>query len=194
MEIDPKKLNPSEAYDLMTSIIVPRPIAFISTLSPEGIPNAAPFSFFNGISTSPPLVGISIARRGSEKKGTLLNIAAGKEFVVNIVDENLADGMSRAAVNYPPGTDKFEAAGLTPLPSVRISPPRVGEAPISLECRLAQIIELPEASVDLVIGRVEIVHLHDRLWSQGSVEPEQLRAIGRLGQSNYCTTHEPFQI
>lgn len=194
MEIDPKQLNPSQAYDLMTSIIVPRPIAFVSTLSPEGIPNAAPFSFFTGISTSPPLVGISIAFRGSEKKGTLLNITAGKEFVINIVDEKLSDGMIRSAGNFPPGTDKFEAAGLTPLPSVRISPPRVGEAPISLECSLDRIIQLPEASVDLIIGRVEYFHLFDRLWGEGGVEPEKLRAIGRLGQSNYCTTHKPFQI
>lgn len=194
MEIDPKKLTPSQSYDLMTSIIIPRPIALVSTLSPEGIPNAAPFSFFTGISTTPPLVGIAIAFRGSEKKGTLLNITIGKEFVINIVDEKLSNGMIRSAETYPPGTDKFEAAGLTPLPSVRISPPRVGEAPVSLECRLDKVVELAEASVDLIIGRVEYVHLFDRLWCEGSVEPEQLRAIGRLGQSNYCTTHEPFQI
>ncbi|HET6464457.1 MAG TPA: flavin reductase family protein [Nitrospiria bacterium] len=194
MEIDPKQLNPSQAYDLMISIIVPRPIAFISTLSPEGLPNAAPFSFFNGISTDPPLVAISIARRGSEKKGTLRNIEATGEFVVNMVDEGLAEGMNRAAGNYPPSTNKFEAAGLTAKPSVKVKPPRIGEAPISLECRLAQVMPLPESKDVLVIGRVVYIYLEDELWRNGTVDPARLRAIGRLGQSNYCRIRDIFTL
>ncbi len=194
MEIDPKQLNPSQAYDLMISIIVPRPIAFISTISPEGLPNAAPFSFFNGISTDPPLVAIAIARRGKEKKETLRNIEAGGEFVVNIVDEALAEGMNRAGGNYPPDTNKFEIANLTPRPSVKIKPPRIGEAPVSLECRLVQVMPLPETSDVLVIGRVVYIHLEDDLWSNGSIDPTRLRAIGRLGQSNYCRIRETFTL
>ena len=192
MEIDPKQLNPSQAYDLMTSIIVPRPIAFISTVSPEGLPNAAPFSFFNGISTDPPLVAIAIAQRGNGKKGTLRNIEAGGEFVVNIVDEALAEGMNQAGGNYPPDTNKFEIAKLTPRPSVKIKPPRIGEAPVSLECRLVQVMPLPETMDRLVIGRVVYIHLKDDLWSNDSIDPTRLRAIGRLGQSNYCRTREIF--
>ncbi len=194
MEIDPKQLDPSQAYDLMISIIVPRPIAFISTISPEGLPNAAPFSFFNGISTDPPLVAIAIARRGKEKKETLRNIEAGGEFVVNIVDEKLAEGMNRAAGNYPPDTNKFEVAKLTPRPSVKIKPPRIGEAPVSLECRLVQVVPLPETSDVLMIGRVVYIHLQDDLWSNGSIDPTRLRAIGRLGQSNYCHIRETFTL
>jgi flavin reductase (DIM6/NTAB) family NADH-FMN oxidoreductase RutF len=194
MEIDPNQLNSSQAYDLMISIIVPRPIAFISTQSPEGLPNAAPFSFFNGISTDPPMVGISIARRGSEKKGTLRNIESCGEFVVNMVDEKLAEGMNRASVNYPPDTNKFEAAGLTPRPSIKVKPPRIGEAPISLECRLVQIVTLPETKDALVIGRVVYIFLQDDLWNNGSIDPTRLQAIGRLGQSNYCRIRETFSL
>jgi flavin reductase (DIM6/NTAB) family NADH-FMN oxidoreductase RutF len=194
MEIDPKQLNPSQAYDLMVSIIIPRPIAFISTLNPEGLPNAAPFSFFNGISTDPPLVAISIARRGTEKKGTLRNIEATGEFVVNLVDEDLAEGMNRAAGNYPPNTNKFEAAGLTAKPSVKVKPPRIGEAPISLECRVVQVMPIPESKDALVIGRVVYIYLKDDLLRNGTVDPARLRAIGRLGQSNYCRVRDTFKL
>jgi flavin reductase (DIM6/NTAB) family NADH-FMN oxidoreductase RutF len=194
MEIDPKQLNPSQAYDLMISIVIPRPIAFISTLNPEGLPNAAPFSFFNGISTDPPMVAISIARRGTEKKGTLRNIEATGEFVVNMVDEDLAEGMNRAAGNHPPNTNKFEAAGLTAKPSVRVKAPRIGEAPISLECRLVQVMPLPESKDALVIGRVVYIYLKDDLWRNGTVDPARLRAIGRLGQSNYCRVRDMFKL
>jgi len=194
MEIDPKQLNPSQAYDLMISIIVPRPIAFISTLTPEGLPNAAPFSFFNGVSTDPPLVAISIARRGSEKKGTLRNIEATGEFVVNMVDEDLAEGMNRAAGNYPPNTNKFEVAGLTAKPSVKVKPPRIGEAPICLECRLVQVMPLPESKDALIIGRIVYIHMKDALWIDGGVDPARLRAIGRLGQSNYCRIRDTFSL
>ncbi|MBI3610439.1 MAG: flavin reductase family protein [Nitrospirae bacterium] len=194
MEIDPKQLNPSQAYDLMTGIIVPRPIAFISTISPEGLPNAAPFSFYNGISTDPPLVAVAIARRGKEKKGTLRNIEETREFVVNVVDEDLAEGMNRAAGNVPPDTNKFEVAKLTPRPGVKIKPPRIGEAPVSLECRLVQVVTLPETKDVLVIGRVVYIHLQDDLWSNGGIDPQRLRAIGRLGQSNYCHIRETFTL
>lgn len=194
MEIDPIHLSPSQAYDLMISIIVPRPIAFISTQSPEGLPNAAPFSFFNGISTDPPMVGISIARRGGEKKGTLRNIEAGGEFVVNMVDERLAEGMNRASGNYPPDTNKFEVAGLTPRPSVKVKPPRIGEAPISMECRLVQVVSLPETKDALIIGRVVYIYLQDDLWNNGSIDPARHHAIGRLGQSNYCRIRETFSL
>lgn len=194
MEIDPKQLNPSEAYDLMTSIIVPRPIAFVSTLSPEGLPNIAPFSFFNGISTTPPMIGVSIAQKGQAKKGTLRNIEISGEFVVNIVSEELAEGMNLASGDYPPNTNKFEVAKLTPRPSVKVKPPRIGEAPVSLECRLVQIVSLPETMAGLVIGRVVSIHLQDDLWGDGGIDPKRLRAIGRLGQSNYCTIRETFSL
>jgi flavin reductase (DIM6/NTAB) family NADH-FMN oxidoreductase RutF len=194
MEIDPKQLNPSQAYDLMISIIVPRPIAFISTRNPEGLPNAAPFSFFNGISTDPPLVAISIARRGQEKKGTLRNIEETGEFVVNIVDDQLVDGMNRAAGDYPPNTNKFEAAGLTAKPSIKVKPPRIGEAPISLECRLVQVMPIPDSKDALVIGRVVHIYLKDDLLRNGTVDPSRLHAIGRLGQSNYCRIRETFSL
>lgn len=194
MEIDPTRLNPSQAYDLMVSIIVPRPIAFVSTVSPEGFPNAAPFSFFNGISTSPAMLGISIAQWGNGKKGTLRNIEESGEFVVNVVDEGLKEGMNLAAGSYPPGTNKFEISKLMPMPSVRIKPPRIGEAPISIECRLIQVVSLPDTLDKLVIGRVEYIHLKDELWKNGSIDPGRLRAIGRLGQSNYSYTREIFSL
>jgi flavin reductase (DIM6/NTAB) family NADH-FMN oxidoreductase RutF len=194
MEIDPKQLNPSQAYDLMTNLIVPRPIAFISTMSPDGIPNAAPFSFFNGISTDPPLLAVAIGQRGNEKKVTMRNIESSGEFVVNGVDEDLAEGMNRASAVYPPDTNKFLAAGLTAAPSVKVKPPRIGEAPVSLECRLVRILPLPETRDALVIGRIVHIFLKDDLLKKGSLDPERYRAIGRLGQSNYCRIQEKFTL
>jgi flavin reductase (DIM6/NTAB) family NADH-FMN oxidoreductase RutF len=194
MEIDPKKLNSSQSYDLMTNLIVPRPIAFISTLSPDGTPNAAPFSFYSGISTDPPMLAVAIGQRGTEKKGTMRNIEASGEFVVNGVDESLADGMNRASANYPRGTNKVLAAGLTAVPSVKVKPPRIGEAPISLECRLVQILPLPETKDVLIIGRIVHIFLKDDLLKEGSFDPDRFHAIGRLGQSSYCRIREKFTL
>jgi len=194
MEIDPKELKPSQAYDLITGLIVPRPIAFISTLSPDGIPNAAPFSFYNGISTNPPMLAVAIAQPGTEKKATMRNIEATGEFVVNGVDEDLAEGMNRASGNYPSDTNKFVGAGLTPVPSVKVKPPRIGEAPVSLECRVVQVVPLPETRDVLVIGRILHIYLRDDLIKKGTFDPGRFRAIGRLGQSSYCWIHEKFTL
>jgi len=194
MEIDPKQLNPSQSYDLMTHLIVPRPIAFISTLSPDGTPNAAPFSFYNGVSTDPPMLAVAIGQRGTKKKGTMRNIEASGEFVVNGVDESLAEGMNRASATYPPDTNKFLAAGLTAVPSVKVKPPRIGEAPISMECRLVQILPLPETRDVLIIGRIVHIFLKDDLLKKGIVDPERFHAIGRLAQSSYCRIREKFTL
>ncbi|HEY4484814.1 MAG TPA: flavin reductase family protein, partial [Nitrospiria bacterium] len=165
-----------------------------STLGADGLPNAAPFSFFSLLSAVPPLVGVAIARRGVEKKGTLLNLESTGEFVINVVDEALAEEMTRAAGNFLPNTDKFAAAGLTAAPCAIIKTPRIAEAPVSLECRLSRVLDLPESKDQLVIGRVIQVHLREDLLENGSVDPNRLKAIGRMGQFNYCRAVDIFEM
>ncbi|HSG04770.1 MAG TPA: flavin reductase family protein [Nitrospiria bacterium] len=194
MDIDPQSLSPSDAYDFVVSLVIPRPIALITTTSPEGVPNAAPFSFFNAVATNPPHVVFSSDRWKGKKKGTIINIEASKEFVVNIVDEALADGMARTADTHPPGTNKIEAAGLNIKPAKTVGTPRIAEAPVALECRLVSLQLLDEAAVDLVIGRVENFYIRDDLVKNGKVDPKDLHAIGGIGLSNYVTTRDIFNI
>lgn len=194
MDIDPKSLNPSDAFDLVVSVIIPRPIALITTIGLNKVPSAAPFSFFNGIATNPPHVIFSSDRWKGQKKGTILNIEESGEFVVNIVDEALADGMNRTALNHFPGANKIQAAGLTVKPGKVVRTPRIAEAPVALECRLVSVQFLEDAGVDLVIGRVESFYIKDELWKDGKVDPKALHAIGGIGLSNYVTTRDIFNL
>lgn len=194
MDLDPKSLNANQSYDLMVSVIIPRPIGLITTIGPDGIPNAAPFSFFNGIATNPPHVVFSSDRWKGKKKGTIINVEAAGEFVVNIVDEALGEGMVKTAPTYPSGTKKLEVSGLTVKPSKRVKTPRIAETPVALECRLVLVQLLEDAQVDLVIGRVESVYIKDELWKDGKVDPKELHAIGCVGLSSYIATRDIFNI
>ncbi len=194
MDVDAKSLNANQSYDLVVSVIIPRPIGLVTTLGPDGIPNAAPFSFFNGIATNPPHIIFSSDRWKGKKKGTIINLEAAGEFVVNIVDEALGEGMVKTAASYPPGTDKIEASGLTVKPSKAVKTPRIAEAPVALECRLVSVQLLEDAQVDLVVGRVESFYIKDELWKDGKVDPKALHAIGGIGLSDFVTTRDIFKI
>lgn len=194
MDVDAKSLTANQSYDLMVSVIIPRPIGLITTLGPDGIPNAAPFSFFNGIATNPPHVIFSSDRWKGKKKGTIINIEAVGEFVVNIVDEALGAGMVKTSASYSPGTNKIEASGLTVKPSKTTKTPRIAEAPVALECRLVSVQLLEDAQVDLVVGRVESFYIKDELWKEGKVDPKVLHAIGGLGLSHFVTTRDIFKL
>jgi flavin reductase (DIM6/NTAB) family NADH-FMN oxidoreductase RutF len=196
MIIDPQNLNPKELYQLLIDVIVPRPIAFVSTVNAHGVPNLSPFSFFTGVTSLPPSLCISITRRRGDKKDTLLNIEATRDFVVNIVDEDLAEAMNIASADYPREISEFERAGLTPVQSHRVKSPRVAEAPLSLECRLLQIVEVgaPPYTTSLVLGEILQFHIREGLLISGRIDFSRLKAIGRLGGDFYCRTRDLFEM
>ncbi len=189
MQIDPNDHNPQLIYQLMTSVIVPRPIAWVSTLSRDGVLNLAPFSFFNGITSKPPLLSIAVSRRRGIRKDTAHNASSTGQFVVNVVTEPHLDKMVETSADHPPDVDEFASVGLTPIDSVVVKPPRVAEAPVQLECLTQQIVEISPGIVDLVIGEVVMFHLSDELPVDDDlrVSAAALRPIGRLGADEYTT-------
>jgi flavin reductase (DIM6/NTAB) family NADH-FMN oxidoreductase RutF len=194
MQFDPKVASSRDIYGLMISAIVPRPIAFISTQSLQGITNVAPFSFFNGVSSKPPLISVSISQRRWEgkiiKKDTLRNIEDTKEFVVNIANEELLHVMNASAAEYPPDVSEIDALQLEILPSLKVTPPRVKKSPVQLECKLERVIMLGEPALNgLVIGEVVYIHIDDEVWNaaNATIDPEKLRPVARLGGTLYST-------
>jgi len=195
MEISPDDLNENESYKLMAGIIVPRPIAWVSTISKKGIFNAAPFSFFTGISTKPPTIGFSIGLRRGRKKDTLKNIEYTRDFVINIVEENLALKMNITAVDFPSRISEIIEAGLTPLPSEKVKSPRIAESPINLECRLLRIIKLGISRHRFIIGEVVQYHIRDGLISdEFKIDFSRLNVLGRLAGSLYCRINDFIEI
>jgi flavin reductase (DIM6/NTAB) family NADH-FMN oxidoreductase RutF len=185
-------------YKLMIGAIVPRPIAFVSTQDEHGVRNLAPFSYFTGCSTNPPVVCFcSAVRSGPEpQKDTLRNIRATGEFVVNIVTEEIAEQMNATSAEVGPEVDEFELSGLTPLAGERVAAPRVAESPIQMECRLRQVIEvspLPGGG-NLILGQVVLFHIREDLLEDGKIDPEKLRAIGRMGGPSYTRTRNRFEM
>lgn len=196
MQISAEALSMSEAYRLLISIVVPRPIALVSTQSPEGAKNLAPFSFFNAVCSTPPVVSLALNRRGGEKKDTLRNIEATREFVVNIVEEAIAEQMNLTSGDYPAEADEFALSGLTPAPCVKVKPPRVAESPVSLECRLLENLEVghPPGNSNLVLGEVLLFHVRDSLYQDGRVDRTKLLTLGRLGGNWYARTRDQFEM
>lgn len=186
--IDPARLSAREMYRFMIDAIVPRPIAFVSTTGPGGRFNVAPFSYFNAITSEPPLVGISINRRKGQPKDTLRNIQDTGEFVVNIVPEHLLAPMVRASGDWPADVDEFELTGLTPAPAEALRAPRVAECPVHLECRLHRLIEFGETT--MVVGEIVHAHADPRVVTARRVDAEKLRPVGRLGGDGYAIVRE----
>lgn len=199
MQIDPVVLGERETYKLLIGCVVPRPIAWVSTVDREGVRNLAPFSFFNAIGSNPPAVSISVSFTDSadQRKDTLRNIEATGEFVVNVVSEDLAQAMNATAVNYPPDVDEFTVAGVTAAPSVHVRAPRVAEAPVSFECRLFTLVPVGSGpgSATLVIGTVALIHARDGIVDERNrVDIHQLRPIARLAGAGYAYVHETFEM
>ena len=191
MILDPQSESAGSVYRFLISVVVPRPIAFVSTRGRHGF-NVAPFSYFAPITSRPPLLGISIAARDGGPKDTLRNVRDSGDFVINIVPEALAERMVVASGDWPAGSDEFEIAGLTPVPAERVTSPRVAECPVHLECRLFQEIALGDAT--FVVGRLELAHIDDDLLVNGRVDPRRLRALGRLGGNQYATLGDVLEI
>jgi len=187
----------TDAYKLLVSTIMPRPIAWVVSRGAEGV-NAAPFSFFNVLSADPPLVAIGFAAATDrDGKDTLTNIRAQGEFVVNLVPEELAQAMNVTATNAPRGTDETRLAGLELAKCEMVGVPRIVGSPVGLECKLFQVIETGGTGT-IVLGRIVYAHVRESAFANREklyVDPAQLRLIGRMhGAGGYCTTRDTFSI
>jgi len=199
MKIDTNDLALQDSSHFMTDIVVPRPIAWVSTVDENGIFNLAPFSCYGLVSGLPMVVGFSVGSyRDGQKKDTLRNIELTKEFVINVVTEPLASAMNVTSASYPREVSEFVKAGLTPIKADIVNAPMVVESPVKMECRVIQIIEFGKTPVTntFILGSVLRVHVADEFWNKSTRRIEGLRPIARLGGEGdlYCRTEDTFQM
>ena len=198
MLFDPNELDYSAVYKLLTAAVIPRPIGWISSVSEEGINNLAPFSYFNAVGEDPPHVMFAVGRGNSTNKDTLNNVLATKQFVVNMVTEELAEQMNTTAQSVPHDIDEFELAGVTPIASVKVKPMRVKESKINFECELVHHYFLEDhknGGACVVIGRIVMMHFEDEvLLDNYKINLDHYRPISRLAGSNYAKLGELFSI
>jgi flavin reductase (DIM6/NTAB) family NADH-FMN oxidoreductase RutF len=183
MIFDPETMDATACYKLLIGSVVPRAIGWASTLSADGVPNLAPFSFFTVVSRKPPMVSLTIQPRSDRRqlKDTLVNIQATGEFVVNIVSLLQANAMHASSVEFSPEVDEFEAVGVRKAPSHLVKPSRVADAPVSMECRLERILPMGEVGDRLVIGRIVRFHVADAVALEDSrIDTAGLQPVGRL--------------
>ena len=198
MIIKSEDTSPKDLYKLMIGMVVPRPIAWVSTLSEDGTNNLAPYSFFNAISGDPPVICFAPSRKpaGDNKKDTFRNLESSGVFVVNIVSEHLAEAMNQSAADVPPDVDEFALAGVSVEPATMIQAPMVKEALAKMECRVRQIIPLGDRPTSgiLVLGDVLCFHFVEGLVENFKVDPAMLNAVGRMGGTSYCDTRHRFDL
>jgi flavin reductase (DIM6/NTAB) family NADH-FMN oxidoreductase RutF len=199
MKFDPKSLKHRDLAHLLTDVVVPRPIAWISTVDERGIYNLAPFSSYSMVSNRPLLICFSVGTtRDGQKKDTILNIELTKEFVISVVTEDLAEAMNKTSAPYPRDISEYEEVGLTPVKADLVKAPMVGESPINMECRVLQILEFGQAPAlsSLVIGEILLIHVADELYDKQSGRISGLKAVGRLGGDGdiYCRIRDSFQM
>lgn len=194
MQIDTDSLSPQECYRLISGIVVPRPIAWITTQSPEGVVNLAPFSCFTFVSNSPLMVGINIGRKAGREKDTARNIRALDQFVVNIADWTMVEDVHASAVEYDAHESEVENLGLTALPSVTVIPPRLEKAPISLECKLHSVTGYGNTGAEFFVGQVTRIHVSDCLYEGGRIDTRALQPVCRIAGANYATLGEIRQL
>lgn len=195
MKIDPATLSGDAAYFWQIATILPRPIAWTSTLNEDGSANLAPFSFFTGVSSDPPTCLICVSRnRHGDKKDTWRNIERTGEFVVHVVTDTLAEKMNLTSRGVAYGVDELAAAGLTRLAADKVAAPRVAESPVALECRLDRIVEVGRAATAVIIGEILLWHVRDELVVNGRLDMGRLDAIGRMAGSGYVRTRDRFDM
>ena len=200
LSFDPASMTTAQVYKLMISAVVPRPIAFVSTVNETGVVNLAPFSYFNAVSSDPPCLVISITRKNDgSKKDTLINIERSRQFVVNTVGEWMAEPMNHCSGEFPFGVSELEAVGLHSIPSVAVAPPRVREAPVHFECDLERIVEIGEpkpGSSSLIIGRILRIHAIESAYdaAKGALRIDALQPLARLGGLSYGRTRRVFEL
>jgi flavin reductase (DIM6/NTAB) family NADH-FMN oxidoreductase RutF len=196
MEFDFSKYNPKERYKLLSSTVIPRPIALVSTVDEDGTLNAAPFSFFNVFAEDPATCVLGLARRDDGTyNDTCRIIREGGEFVINMVDMDLAEGMNIAAIDFAPEVDEFEMGGFTPVASRLVKPPRIAESPVSFECRRTVTLQL-SASRDLVVGEILTMHVRDGLFDPEKLylDQSQYDVVGRLYADQYAPLKDIFKL
>ncbi|MFL0583117.1 flavin reductase family protein [Solibacillus silvestris] len=197
-KIDPKQISERENYKFLIGSIIPRPIAFVTSISEDGVVNAAPFSFFNIVSSNPPMISVSIQRKKGEPKDTARNIRAKEQFVVHIVDTENVEQVNKTAANLPPDESEIAVAGLSLVKSEKIDVPGVKEAKVRLECVLEKALELggddENAGCDLIVGKVVYYHIEESLYEYGRIDPKGLGAISRLAGNDYAKIGEQFTI
>ena len=196
MELDLEGKHADRAYAMLASLVTPRPIAWVTTLGPDDVVNVAPFSFFNVLGANPPIVGFCPGdREDGTPKDTARNIRLTHDFVVNLVDESVAEAMNRTAAALPYGVSELTGAGLTTLPSTVVRPPRIAEAPASLECSEWGTLQIGENR--LVIGLVKRVHVRDELFDPDTmrIRSEHFHVVGRMASPHwYCRTRDRFEM
>ncbi|TKC14896.1 flavin reductase family protein [Robertmurraya kyonggiensis] len=193
ISIDPTSNTERENYKLLIGSIIPRPIAFVTSISKYDVLNGAPFSYFNIVSSDPPMISISIGRRDGQRKDTSRNILELKEFVIHIVDEDNVALINQTAASFAPDQSEVALAGLTPIDSEKISVPGIKEAKIRMECTLEHSLELGNTN-DLIIGKIVRFHVSEELYEKGRIDPRGLAAVSRLAGSNYAKIGEVFSI
>jgi flavin reductase (DIM6/NTAB) family NADH-FMN oxidoreductase RutF len=196
VDLELAALSAHERYKLLIGLVIPRPIAWVSTWSEGGIANCAPFSFFNVISESPPLCILSFnPRSDGAMKHTLKNIRRTSEFVVNLADEGTANAMHLSSAEIAENESEFARAGLTPVPARRVGHPRIGEAAACLECRLERSIQFGPQR-EMVVGEILLIHARDGIIDPATkrISEERYRPVGRLFANRYCTTRQRFDL
>jgi flavin reductase (DIM6/NTAB) family NADH-FMN oxidoreductase RutF len=198
---DPAECRQRDIYKLMIGILVPRPIALVSTIDADGNANLAPFSFFAGVGSAPPTVLFCPAlradeRRAGQRKDTLRNVEQTREFVINVVNEAISAQANATSAEVPPDIDEFKLSGLTPIPSAIVKPPRVAESPAQMECRLMQVIYTGDkpASGVIVLGEVVRFHVREDLVHDFRVDPAGLDAVGRMAGNTWVRTRDRIEL
>lgn len=197
ISIDPTKNTERENYKLLIGSIIPRPIAFVTTKSEQGVINGAPFSFFNIVSSNPPMISLAIQRPNGRLKDTARHIHHQQQFVVHIVDEDNVKQVNETAASLPVTESEIDRAQFTLADSQLISVPGIQEAKVRMECRLVQAIPLmngDEQTGDLFIGEVVQYHIDEAIYNEGRIDPRELKAVSRLAGSNYAKIGDIFEI
>ncbi|UFJ41634.1 flavin reductase family protein [Brevibacillus humidisoli] len=194
MEIDIGQIGRQEKYKLLIGSVVPRPIAWVSSISRDEVVNVAPFSYFNVACIDPMMVSVAVARKpGSVPKDTSRNIQETGQFVINMVDVHNVEAVNQSSADYPPEISEAEAIGLTLIPSKAVKVPRIGESRIHFECKLHQVVTLGEpAASDLIIGEVVYVHIDDELYFDGKIDVDKYAPVSRMAGHSYAKIGEMF--
>ena len=190
MRIDPAHLDAETAYRLITGVVVPRPIAWVTSLSGSGVVNLAPFSAFTFVSPKPPMLAISVGRKGGIYKDTAQNILNNEEYVVHIADSSLMTAVHESSTEHPPDVSEVEELRLSTLPGERIKVPRLAAAPVAMECRFRQCLEFGETRSRLIVGEVLVFHIRDGLLNNGKIETGALDPIARIAGPRYAKLGE----
>ncbi|MBL6975579.1 MAG: flavin reductase family protein [Deltaproteobacteria bacterium] len=193
--VKPEDLSPRDSHRLLTSLFIPRPIAFVGTIGLDGTPNCAPFSFANGVSSKPPVMMVSVSDGpGGNPKDTLRNIQDTGEYTVNLVTRTMASRMHEASGRFPPQVSEFEKVGLAIRRSHLIDAPGIAESPVTLELRLRETIRPQGTRTTLVLGDVVLYHVDEERLVGGELVPDGLDVVGRLGKDTYAVINDIFRL